>query len=121
MTARTREIAQQVVVRVSTMKCLTGKQTEVLHAHEGRIVHIEDEASRTDFILGNSNGKFLFKKLTVCARVTDSHQRRSKSRRSVRCRWRLHCRFTRWTLKPVRRLSESLATEWARTTATACS
>ena len=53
------EIAQQVEVRVSAMEALAGNHTEVLHGHEGRIVLLEEDSSRTHFILGDVDRRLI--------------------------------------------------------------
>jgi len=46
------KITQQVEVRVNAMEVLAENHTEALNAHEGRIVLLEEESSRTHFVLG---------------------------------------------------------------------
>ena len=54
------EIAQQVEVRVSAMKALAENHTEeALHGYEGRIVVLEEESSRTHFILGDVDRRLI--------------------------------------------------------------
>jgi len=87
------EIAQNVEVRVSAMEALAGNYTEALHGHEGRIVLLEEESSRTKFIVGDVDRRlielergFRLRKATMeslCVKVPDHQLRRLKSRRNV--------------------------------------
>jgi len=53
------EIAQQVEVRVSAVEALAGNHTEALHGHEGRIALLEEDSSRTHFILGDVDRRLI--------------------------------------------------------------
>ena len=41
------------------MEALAGNHTEALHGHEGRIVLLEEDSSRTHFILGDVDRRLI--------------------------------------------------------------
>ena len=97
------------------MEALAGNHTEALHGHEGRIVLLEEDSSRTHFILGAVDRRLIELERDIPPQEGDSgvplregHQlRRLRSRRNIWRNWKLRCRSTKWRLSLASSQTES--------------